>query len=98
MFGSSKSGLALPTSDVDVCVGSSAGTGMSEVDELERIGNRLKEAGIVADVAVVARAKIPILRFVETQSQLPFDLNVQSGIALSDSWTQDARQHHSSLR
>ena len=98
MFGSSKSGLALPTSDVDVCVGSSAGTGMSEVDELERIGNRLKEAGIVADVAVVARAKIPILRFVETQSQLPFDLNVQSGIALSESWTQDALQHHSSLR
>ena len=98
MFGSSKSGLALPTSDVDACVGSSAGTGISEVDELERIGNRLKEAGIVADVAVVARAKIPILRFVETQSQLPFDLNVQSGIALSDSWTQDALQHHSSLR
>ena len=98
MFGSSKSGLALPTSDVDVHVKSSGGPGMSEVDELERIGNRLMEAGVVADVAVIARAKIPILRFVETQSQLPFDLNVQSGMALSEPWTQHALQHYSSLR
>ena len=104
MFGSSANGLSLPTSDVDVRV-DRAGLpdhliidedDTTEVKALRWIARQLQKERVAAQVTVIARARIPILRFTETQSQLPFDLNVRPGT--DQSWIQDALNFRPALR
>ena len=75
LFGSSATGLAIPSSDVDlVATIPEVGAGAKP---LRRLESRLRAAGH-RDVTLIAGAKVPILKFTESPSGLAFDLCVNS--------------------
>ena len=98
-FGSSVTGLSLPTSDLDVHMQLSMMRVMSDAehDVLKRIGSLLSDAGVAQDVELI-RARVPLLRFVDTQSQTLVDLNVHPDSASSQSWMDAMLQRFASLR
>ena len=100
LFGSCATGLALPTSDMDVmvtadrpAVTSSIGDEFVSFDDghqnqlvwLETVAQALITAGITSSTEIIARARVPIVRFVEAESQVEVDLNGQS-IDVASSW------------
>ena len=75
LHGSAATGLALPTSDIDLvlCVGGNTGRKRA-VDTLKRARRGLQVAKVVRRAELVHRAKVPVLKFTERQSDLAFDL------------------------
>lgn len=79
IFGSFKTGLYLPTSDIDVVIlGSSIKTPQMGLVALSRA---LSQRGIAKNIQVIAKARIPIIKFVEKRSGVAFDISfdVQNG-------------------
>lgn len=79
IFGSFKTGLYLPTSDIDVVIlGSSIKTPQMGLVALSRA---LSQRGIAKNIQVIAKARIPIIKFVEKRSGVSFDISfdVQNG-------------------
>ncbi|KAK1416762.1 hypothetical protein QVD17_25878 [Tagetes erecta] len=73
VFGSFKTGLFLPSSDVDmVILGSHIQTPQMGLRALSRA---LSERGVAKKIQVLGKARVPIIKFVETRSEISFDIS-----------------------
>ncbi|XP_047962574.1 terminal nucleotidyltransferase 4B-like isoform X2 [Salvia hispanica] len=73
VFGSFETGLYLPSSDIDVVIlGSNVRTPQIGLQALSRA---LSQRGIAKKMQVIARARVPIIKFVEKKSGFAFDIS-----------------------
>ncbi|XP_059661516.1 uncharacterized protein LOC132307704 isoform X1 [Cornus florida] len=73
VFGSFGTGLYLPTSDIDVVIlGSEIKTPKIGLQALSRA---LSQRGIAKKIQVIAKARVPIIKFVEKKSGVAFDIS-----------------------
>ncbi|KAK2999417.1 hypothetical protein RJ639_024394, partial [Escallonia herrerae] len=73
VFGSFKTGLYLPSSDIDVVIlGSNIRTSQIGLHALSRA---LSQRGVAKKLQVIARACVPITKFVEKRSGVAFDIS-----------------------
>ncbi|KAF8391349.1 hypothetical protein HHK36_023653 [Tetracentron sinense] len=73
VFGSFKTGLYLPTSDIDVVIlESKVRTPQMGLLALSRA---LSQRGIAKKIQVIAKARVPIIKFVEKRSGVAFDIS-----------------------
>eukprot|EP00271_Cylindrocystis_brebissonii_P018746 TRINITY_DN5444_c0_g2_i1.p1 TRINITY_DN5444_c0_g2~~TRINITY_DN5444_c0_g2_i1.p1 ORF type:complete len:744 (-),score=129.75 TRINITY_DN5444_c0_g2_i1:1014-3245(-) len=72
VFGSYATGLHLPTSDCDVVV---IGSGSPVQAGLRALAQALRRTKVAKSLQVIARAKVPIVKFVEQQSGISFDIS-----------------------
>ncbi|KAF0682826.1 Aste57867_25125 [Aphanomyces stellatus] len=81
-FGSQLTEMFLPSSDIDMVVLD----GPSGKGPLHQLGRHLQEMNMVSFLEVVDSARIPIVKFVDTQSGLHVDISfgVTSGFATAD--------------
>ncbi|KAL1206614.1 UTP:RNA uridylyltransferase 1 [Cardamine amara subsp. amara] len=73
VFGSYRTGLYLPTSDVDVVILESGLTNTQL--GLRALSKALSQRGIAKNILVIAKARVPIIKFVEKKSNISFDLS-----------------------
>lgn len=73
VFGSFATGLFLPTSDMDLVITGSLCTDI--VQGLKALAQALTRKEMVNNVQVVAKAKVPIIKFVEVESGISFDIS-----------------------
>ncbi|CAM9002943.1 unnamed protein product [Rhodiola kirilowii] len=72
VFGSFRTGLYLPTSDIDVVIlDSDIRTPQLGLRALSRA---LSQKGIAKNIQVIAKARVPIIKFVERKSEVAFDI------------------------
>lgn len=73
VFGSFKTGLYLPSSDVDVVIlGSNIVTPQLGLNALAKA---LSRKGVAKKMQVIAKARVPIVKFVEKTSDISFDIS-----------------------
>ncbi|GAB4846389.1 hypothetical protein Ancab_025394 [Ancistrocladus abbreviatus] len=73
VFGSFKTGLYLPSSDIDVVIlGSNIRTPQIGLQALSRA---LSQRGIAKKMQVIGKARVPIIKFVEKKSGVAFDVS-----------------------
>ncbi|KAL0362690.1 UNVERIFIED_CONTAM: Terminal nucleotidyltransferase 4A [Sesamum calycinum] len=73
VFGSFKTGLYLPSSDIDaVILGSNV---RSPQIGLQALSRALSQRGIAKKIQVIAKARVPIIKFVEKKSGVAFDIS-----------------------
>ncbi|GAB2277947.1 hypothetical protein Dimus_012646 [Dionaea muscipula] len=73
VFGSFKTGLYLPSSDIDIVIlGSNIRTPRIGLQALSRA---LSQRGIAKQMQVIAKARVPIVKFVEKKSGVAFDVS-----------------------
>lgn len=97
VFGSFKTGLYLPSSDIDVVIlGSDIRTPQMGLHALSRA---LSQRGIAKKIQVIAKARVPIIKFVEKRSGVSFDISfdVQNGPKAAE-FIQDAMSQWPPLR
>ncbi|CAM6084092.1 unnamed protein product [Calypogeia fissa] len=73
VFGSFATGLFLPTSDCDVVILES-GCQVPQ-DGLKAIAKALNRKHLVKNLQVIGKARVPIVKFVETESNIAFDIS-----------------------
>jgi DNA polymerase sigma len=76
IFGSFLTGLCLPTSDVDVVVFGAIAIDGSKTKPLYRLADKLKRKGVVKYLEVIAKARVPIVKFTHvngTHGDICFD-------------------------
>ncbi|CAN8301994.1 unnamed protein product [Cochlearia groenlandica] len=73
VFGSYRTGLYLPTSDIDVVILESGITNPQL--GLRALSRALSQRGIAKNILVIAKARVPIIKFVEKKSNISFDLS-----------------------
>lgn len=73
VFGSFRTGLYLPTSDIDVVI---LGSGIKDPQTgLQGLSRALSQKGIAKKIQVIAKARVPIIKFVEKKSGVSFDIS-----------------------
>ncbi|KAG2590717.1 terminal nucleotidyltransferase 4B-like [Panicum virgatum] len=73
VFGSFRTGLYLPTSDIDVVIFES-GVKTPQFG-LYGLAKALSQKGVARKIQVIAKARVPIVKFVETKSGIAFDIS-----------------------
>ncbi|KAL3157918.1 hypothetical protein ABBQ32_012323 [Trebouxia sp. C0010 RCD-2024] len=73
VFGSYVTGLYLPTSDIDLVVMDSRAADVKIA--LYAVSRKLHELGMARGTQVVAKAKVPIIKFIEHESNVNFDIS-----------------------
>ncbi|KAJ8755076.1 hypothetical protein K2173_016705 [Erythroxylum novogranatense] len=73
VFGSFRTGLYLPTSDIDVVILDS-GIKTPQVG-LQALSRALSVKGVAKKIQVIAKARVPIVKFVEKNSGVSFDIS-----------------------
>ncbi|CAO1948013.1 unnamed protein product [Urochloa humidicola] len=73
VFGSFRTGLYLPTSDIDVVIFESR-VKTPQVG-LYALAKALSQKGVAKKIQVIAKARVPIVKFVETKSGIAFDIS-----------------------
>ncbi|XP_050217247.1 uncharacterized protein LOC126668071 isoform X2 [Mercurialis annua] len=73
VFGSYETGLYLPTSDIDVVIFRS-GIKIPQIG-LQALSRALSQKGIAKKIQVIAKARVPIIKFVEKRSCVSFDIS-----------------------
>ncbi|KAI3889975.1 hypothetical protein MKW92_037277 [Papaver armeniacum] len=73
VFGSFKTGLYLPTSDIDVVILDSKVR--TPQMGLHALSKALSQRGIAKKIQVIAKARVPIIKFIERQSGVNFDIS-----------------------
>ncbi len=73
VFGSFATGLYLPTSDIDAVILASGCA--APADGLRALALALARRGVGRKIALIAKARIPIVKFEEVESGFPFDLS-----------------------
>lgn len=73
VFGSFRTGLYLPTSDIDVVI---LGSGLKSPQiGLNALSRALSQKGVAKKIQVIAKARVPIVKFVEKRSGVSFDIS-----------------------
>ncbi|KAF8024139.1 hypothetical protein BT93_F1363 [Corymbia citriodora subsp. variegata] len=73
VFGSFRTGLYLPTSDIDVVILDS-GIRTPQLG-LQALSRALSQKGVAKNIQVIAKARVPIVKFVEKKSGVAFDIS-----------------------
>ncbi|TYK20252.1 non-canonical poly(A) RNA polymerase PAPD5 [Cucumis melo var. makuwa] len=84
VFGSFQTGLYLPTSDIDVVI---LGSGIPKPQlGLQALSRALSQRGMAKKIQVIGKARVPIIKFIEKQSGISFDISfdVQNGPKAAD--------------
>ncbi|XP_008226638.1 PREDICTED: non-canonical poly(A) RNA polymerase PAPD5 [Prunus mume] len=84
VFGSFKTGLYLPASDIDVVIMRS---GIPTPQQgLQALSRALSQMGLAKKIQVIGKARIPIIKFVEKTSGIAFDISfdIESGPKAAD--------------
>ena len=99
LFGSCATGLALPTSDVDVMITAQTPRYAGNLPWLEHIAQTLIDSGTIAqNKPTITNAQVPILRFVEAESQLKVDIVGGVPVAATGEWILEQQRLHPSFR
>ena len=77
-FGSSQSGLSLQAGDLDLCL---QFEGPIPAKALKQI-NRLLKQHDMEDIVMLARAKVPIIKFKDERTKIPVDISINNTLAL----------------
>ncbi|KAG0201551.1 hypothetical protein BGX28_005669 [Mortierella sp. GBA30] len=79
VFGSFDTKLYLPSSDMDIVVLRDQDI---TKDDLYLLADYLRKGGIAVDISVIAGARVPLVKFKETNSRIPVDVsfNISNGI------------------
>ncbi|BFZ60273.1 Poly(A) polymerase [Saitoella coloradoensis] len=82
VFGSYDTRLYLPTSDIDLVVLSTGSVVYEKKSHLYQLSQALTRAGIAQKMQVIAGASVPIIKFVDTLTQISVDVsfNKPSGL------------------
>lgn len=79
VFGSFATDLYLPTSDIDIVI---LDSGCCHIQSgLKALAKALTKEGVARNMQVIGKARVPIVKFVETESMISFDVSfdMQSG-------------------
>ncbi|PON31777.1 nucleotidyl transferase, partial [Parasponia andersonii] len=79
VFGSFRTGLYLPSSDIDVVI---LGSGIRNPQQgLQALSRALSQRSVAKKIQVIAKARVPIIKFIEKKSDVAFDISfdVQNG-------------------
>ncbi len=77
-FGSSESGLGLKNGDIDLCL---EFKGEKPKKVLTKIARMLREDGM-EDVTLIAHAKVPIVKFIDSRTKIPIDISINNSLAI----------------
>ncbi|EIN07011.1 Nucleotidyltransferase [Punctularia strigosozonata HHB-11173 SS5] len=82
-FGSYETKLYLPLGDIDLVIQSPSMAYSDKVTVLHALANTMRRAGITDRVTIVAKAKVPIIKFITTHGRFAVDisLNQTNGVA-----------------
>lgn len=75
-FGSYETKLYLPLGDIDLVVLSQSMAYSDRTTVLHALANTLKRGGITDKVTIIAKAKVPIIKFVTTHGYFPVDISI----------------------
>ncbi|KAI9466112.1 hypothetical protein BJY52DRAFT_1112603 [Lactarius psammicola] len=75
-FGSYETKLYLPLGDIDLVVLSQSMAYSDRTTVLHALANTLKRGGITDKVTIIAKAKVPIVKFVTTHGYFPVDISI----------------------
>ncbi|KIM48611.1 hypothetical protein M413DRAFT_60162 [Hebeloma cylindrosporum] len=81
-FGSFQTKLYLPLGDIDLVVLSDAMAYSDKSTVLHVLANTLKRNGITSHVTIIAKAKVPIVKFVTTHGRFKVDISINQGNGL----------------
>ncbi|KAI0373072.1 hypothetical protein BV20DRAFT_1014460 [Pilatotrama ljubarskyi] len=82
-FGSYETKLYLPLGDIDLVIYSKSMARMDKVSVLHSLANIMKRAGITDRVTIIAKAKVPIIKFVTTHGRFSVDISINQGNGVS---------------
>jgi len=77
-FGSFQSGLNLTNGDIDLCL---QFNGEKPKKVLKKIARMLNEDGM-DNVKLITTAKVPIVKFIDSQSKIPVDISINNSLAV----------------
>ncbi len=77
-FGSSESRLGLKNGDIDLCL---EFKGEKPKKVLTKIARMLREDGM-EDVTLIAHAKVPIVKFIDSRTKIPIDISINNSLAI----------------
>lgn len=85
VFGSYATNLYLPDSDIDLVIVSDSGNYCSK-SNLFQLANALKAARIATNVEVIAKARVPIIKFKDRESGIQIDVSFEKygGVVAAD--------------
>ncbi|KAI0256600.1 hypothetical protein BJV78DRAFT_1117458 [Lactifluus subvellereus] len=75
-FGSYETKLYLPLGDIDLVVLSQSMAYSDRITVLHALANTLKRARITEKVTIIAKAKVPIVKFVTAHGYFPVDISI----------------------
>ncbi|CAE6528588.1 unnamed protein product [Rhizoctonia solani] len=75
-FGSFETGLYLPLGDIDLVISSDSIARVSPASALNWIARALKDRGLAYNVQIIAKAKVPIIKFVTTWGGFKVDISL----------------------
>ncbi|KAJ4482901.1 hypothetical protein C8J55DRAFT_548867 [Lentinula edodes] len=78
-FGSYATKLYLPTGDIDLVVMSETMRITDKHVVLRSLAEVIKRNGIASNVSIIAKAKVPIIKFVTTHGHIPVDVSINQG-------------------
>lgn len=78
-FGSYDTKLYLPLGDIDLVIYSHSMMRMAKVSVLHSLANIVKKAGITDRVTIIAKAKVPIIKFVTAHGRFSVDISINQG-------------------
>ncbi|KAJ4478411.1 hypothetical protein J3R30DRAFT_3481689 [Lentinula aciculospora] len=78
-FGSYATKLYLPTGDIDLVVLSDTMRITDKHVVLRSLAEVIKRNGIAYNVSIIAKAKVPIVKFVTTHGHIPVDISINQG-------------------
>lgn len=78
-FGSYETKLYLPDGDIDLVVDSESMAHSNKVHVLYALANTIKRAGITSKFTVIAKAKVPIIKFVTNYGRVNVDISINQG-------------------
>lgn len=82
LFGSFATGMYLPGADVDLVINTPERR-LDNRREMYRLGERIKRQGWADSVEVIARARVPIVKFVDKTTGLSVDISFEQPSALA---------------
>ncbi|KDQ61225.1 hypothetical protein JAAARDRAFT_124189 [Jaapia argillacea MUCL 33604] len=81
-FGSYETKLYLPLGDIDIVIQSESMAYSNKVTVLHALANVMKRSGITDKVSIIAKAKVPIIKFVTTHGRFSVDISINQANGL----------------